>query len=69
MLTLAVLAVVVLVMIALLAAGGALDRTRGPRRTVVERERPVIRERIVERPVARERIVERPVTTERVIED
>lgn len=70
MLTLALIVVAVLVLVALLVAGGALDRTRPARRVVVER--PVTRERIVETPVVervRERVVERPVVTERVIEE
>ncbi|MBK5305836.1 MAG: hypothetical protein JJD92_04030 [Frankiaceae bacterium] len=67
MMTLALLAVAVLVLVALLVAGGALDRVRPARRVMVDR--PVTRERIVERPVVRERVVERPVETERVIED
>lgn len=64
--TLALIAVVVLLVIAFLAAGGAMDRVRPARRRVVER--PVATERIVERPVVRERVVERPVETERIVE-
>lgn len=64
--TYALIAVVVLLVIAFLAAGGALDRVRPSRRRVVER--PVATERVVERPVATERVVERPVATERVVE-
>jgi hypothetical protein len=63
--TLAIVLIVVLLVIAFLAAGGAFDRvrTRRTRRVIVDR--PVVRERVVERPVATERVVER----DRVIED
>ena len=61
--TLALITVAVLVAVALLAAGGALDRTRRVRRErAVEpapRRRVVVEEQVVERPV--ERVVERPV--------
>ena len=57
--TLALIAVVVLLLVAFLAAGGAFDRVRPARRRVVEP--PVTRERVVERPVERERVVERQV--------
>jgi hypothetical protein len=61
---LALIIVAVLLVIAFLAAGGALDRVRPARTRRVVADRPV--ERIVERPV--ERVVERPVATERVVE-
>jgi hypothetical protein len=60
--TLAIIAVVVLLLIAFAAAGGLFDRVRPGRRTVVER--PVTPERVVERPVATERVVE----TDRIVE-
>ena len=61
--TLAIIAVVVLLLVAFAAAGGLFDRVRpGRARRVVEPA--ATRERIVERPV--ERVVERP--TERVVE-
>ena len=58
--TLAVTVVALLVLVALLAAGGALDRTR---RVARRRERVVDAPRrvVVEEPVARERVVERVV--------
>lgn len=59
MVTLAVVTVVVFVAIALLAAGGAFDRTR---RVAVRRERvvePAPRRVVVEEPAV-ERVVERP---------
>jgi hypothetical protein len=62
---LALILVAVLLVVAFLAAGGALDRVRPARSRRVVVDRPVARERIVERPVAQERVVER----ERIIED
>ena len=59
MTTLAVVTVLVLVAVALLAAGGAFDRTR---RVVTRRERvvePAPRRLVVEEPAV-ERVVERP---------
>jgi len=60
--TLAIVLVVVLLIVAFAAAGGAFDRVRPARRRVVAE--PAVRERVVERPV--ERVVERPV--DRVVE-
>ncbi len=62
----ALLVVGALLVVALVAASGGLDRTRRVRRSSGRR---VVRETVVERPVTRERIVERPATTERIIED
>lgn len=62
----ALLLVGALLVVALVAAAGGLDRTRRVRRTGSHR---VVRETVVDRPVTRERVVERPVATERVVED
>ena len=62
--TLAIIAVVVLLLVAFAAAGGLFDRVRPGRARRVVVEPTATRERIVERPV--ERVVERP--TERVVE-
>jgi hypothetical protein len=55
--TLAIIAVVVLLLVAFAAAGGAFDRVRPGRTRRVLVEPAATRERIVERPV--ERVVER----------
>ncbi len=62
----ALLLVAVLLIVALVAAAGGLDRTRGRRRLGARR---VVRETVVDPPVRRERVVERPVATEHVVED
>ena len=61
--TLAIIAVVVLLVVAFAAAGGAFDRVRPGRAPRVVVDAPVTRERVVERPV--ERVVER----ERIVGD
>lgn len=61
--TLVLIIVGVLIVLALFAAAGGMDRSR----RIVSRR--AVRERVVERPVTRERIVERPVTRERVVDD
>ena len=57
----ALLVVGILLVVALVAAAGGLDRGRWSRGRAVGRHRPATRERIVERPVTRERVVERTV--------